>query len=344
MSTVDHGENLIFLLSQPRAGSTLLQRMLGTHPAIHTVGEPWLLLPLLYLLRSKGIQAEYDAWQAHLAVKAFLKELPDGEDEYFKAVRCMVSNLYKQAQSGTKTRYFLDKTPRYYYIIPELVQTFPEARFIILLRNPLAVFCSRLRPMLAENRLFQLRDFGADDFLLAPALLLAGIDLLGERAVTLRYEDLLNTPEAGLQILCRYLDIEFLPQMVDYGSSDLSQWKFGDKTTVYNRQRTDPAYADRWLDTLRDPQGWRLVSDYLEMLGPDTIGRMGYSYPELRQTVESCRPVSLALRSTWSLKNLLAKRAASRRRWEWWVLRAGQRLQKSLGQVRHFDDSEKVEH
>lgn len=39
------GENLIFLISQPRAGSTMLQKVLGSHPEIHTVSEPWVALP-----------------------------------------------------------------------------------------------------------------------------------------------------------------------------------------------------------------------------------------------------------------------------------------------------------
>ena len=35
---------LVFLLSLPRSGSTLLQRLLAAHPQVHTVAEPWLML------------------------------------------------------------------------------------------------------------------------------------------------------------------------------------------------------------------------------------------------------------------------------------------------------------
>ena len=55
------GENLIFIISQPRAGSTLLQRILGGHPEIHTAAEPWIMLHPLYALKSKGCSAEYNA-------------------------------------------------------------------------------------------------------------------------------------------------------------------------------------------------------------------------------------------------------------------------------------------
>ncbi|MBT8101022.1 MAG: sulfotransferase, partial [Gammaproteobacteria bacterium] len=49
----------VFLLSLPRSGSTLLQRMLMTHPAISSVPEPWLLLPIFYPRRTSGHSAEY---------------------------------------------------------------------------------------------------------------------------------------------------------------------------------------------------------------------------------------------------------------------------------------------
>lgn len=57
----------MFLISQPRAGSTLLQRILGSHPDIHTVSEPWLMLQPLYALRPDGYRAEYNE---HLARNA----------------------------------------------------------------------------------------------------------------------------------------------------------------------------------------------------------------------------------------------------------------------------------
>ena len=54
-------KNLIFLISQPRAGSTLTQRILGSHQDIHTISEPWIMLHPFYALRDKGCQMEYSA-------------------------------------------------------------------------------------------------------------------------------------------------------------------------------------------------------------------------------------------------------------------------------------------
>jgi hypothetical protein len=38
----------LFLLSLPRSGSTLAQRILAAHAGIATTSEPWILLPYLY--------------------------------------------------------------------------------------------------------------------------------------------------------------------------------------------------------------------------------------------------------------------------------------------------------
>src|SRR5688500_15750036 len=50
----------LFLLSLPRSGSTLAQRILAAHEAIATASEPWILLPYLYTLRERGAYAEYN--------------------------------------------------------------------------------------------------------------------------------------------------------------------------------------------------------------------------------------------------------------------------------------------
>ena len=138
------GEHLILLISQPRSGSTLLQHILASHPQVHTVPEPWFMLHLVYGLRPSGLEAEYNAQYAYLALKGFLDETPDGESAYVEALRNVALCLYEKALEPSGKKYFLDKTPRYYFIIPELHRIFPKAKFIFILRNPLAVLSSIL--------------------------------------------------------------------------------------------------------------------------------------------------------------------------------------------------------
>ena len=129
-STGDHGENLIFAISQPRAGSTLLQKVLGAHPKIHTVSEPWIALHPLFALRATGTSAVYDSALAREATQQFLSGLPERDEAYWEGVRLMLNHLYGRALGAARKPIFLDKTPRYYFVIPELRRVFPRARFL----------------------------------------------------------------------------------------------------------------------------------------------------------------------------------------------------------------------
>ena len=82
------------------------------------------------------------AWMARRALGDFLDGLPGREDDYREGVRRMYGFLYDQALRVAGKPYFVDKTPWYSLILPELAASFSEARFLILYRNPLAAFVS----------------------------------------------------------------------------------------------------------------------------------------------------------------------------------------------------------
>ncbi len=313
MDKEELGSRLIFLISQPRAGSTLLQRILGGHPDIHATSEPWLMLHPLYALRDEGYQAEYLARSARIGLREFLGALPRGEDEYLEGIRRMYGYLYERALEGSGKRYFLDKTPRYYSIIPDLYRVFPEARFMILLRNPLAVLSSVLAAtkgnwyLLYRSRL---------DVTQAPSLLLEGIKQLNRRAVVVQYEKLVADPQVEVRRICDGLGVAFTPELIEYGGHDLPHWRFGDNTQVYQHSRPVAEMAEKWTTALADTQVWRLMNDYLHLLGQVTIEKMGYSYEALERVLEANRPGKMRLRFTFSMNWLLRKPPEQRKRWE----------------------------
>lgn len=298
------GHNLIFAISQPRAGSTLLQRILGSHPDILTVAEPWLMLPPLIGLDERKRMANplRPAWQG---TRLFIDELPGGRMDYYEGVRRMYGYLYGRMLETGGRRFFLDKTPRYYTIIPELAQVFPEARFIILLRNPLAVCASMIeRFERGEAKPHHSRA----DLLDAPGLLLDGIALLGERASVLRYEELVSAPEETVERVCGWLGIDFRPEIIAYGKDGAGPaWKMGDPRTVYAHDRPVTSRLDAWADRLGDVQVWHALDDYLHALGEKTITELGYPYAELEKTLNAHRPSPVALARSLPLALLLTR-------------------------------------
>jgi len=276
------GDNLIFLISQPRAGSTLLQRILGSHPEVHTVSEPWIMLHPFYATRGEGIETEYRQETARVGVGSFIEAMPSGRDDHDEGIRRMYAHLYTRALEGSGKSRFLDKTPRYYLIIPDLLRVFPEAKFVLLFRNPLAVLASILKTWVGQDpaSLHAARN----DLQRAPALLLDGIRRLGDACTVVQFEDLIADPNVAVKALCTRLGIESHPPMIDYAQSSGGgqKWVLGDQETVSQQSRPLPDRADHWKDVLLQTPQWRnWALGYLRELGPDVVGAMGYDYGEL---------------------------------------------------------------
>jgi Sulfotransferase family len=311
----ERGEGLIFILSQPRAGSTLLQRILGGHPEVHTVQEPGIALYPLLIFRAPGPQQDYLPHAARVFTYTFLRGLSDGEEAYVIALRKMLTHLYRGVLAQSDKRYFLDKTPQYHFIIPELLRVFPAASYVILLRNPLAVLVSMIAAWVPDDFLGLLSRAKAD-LLDGPSHLLTGRELLGKRAVTVHYESLVREPETMVGMICQHIGIRSTPAMIQYGERQPpARWSLGDPK-VNQHTRPDPTNSDRWVTALEDAQVWRLTRDYLRTLGRDLITAMGYNYEELEQTLVTHAPFWTARRSTVSLHWLMRRPRAERALWE----------------------------
>jgi hypothetical protein len=298
------GGNLIFLISQPRSGSTLLQRILGGHPAIHTTSEPWLMLPPLDLLRDGEREADYGFRLARTGLATFIDSLLRGRLEHLEAIRRAFAPLYDAAAGAAGKTRFLDKTPRYYLVMPELREVFPEARFIILLRNPLAVLVSIIERWIAGKGWFALHNY-RHDLLRAPGLLLDGAAALGESALVVRFESLVAHPAAELARLATHLGVDCDDRLLEYGRAVAPGWRFGDQKSIREHTRPEAALAERWREALRHPQVWRLAREYLDTLGREVVHRLGYSFDELDRVLEPSRPGAARRLPTVSLAWLL---------------------------------------
>jgi hypothetical protein len=203
------GENLIFIISQPRSGSTLLQRILAGHPDIATAAETWLMLHPIYGTRKRGVSTEFNSvWAAH-AVGEFLDNYAFGHATYDRGIRAFAQRVDGDALARSGRRFFVDKTPRYSFIIPDLYRLFPRARFIFLLRCPMAVLYSELNTYVKGNWPVLARF--APDLLDAPQSIVDGMALLGEAAIVVRFTELVVEPERQVRELCGRLGFDYHP-------------------------------------------------------------------------------------------------------------------------------------
>ena len=274
----------IFILSLPRTGSTLLQRILGSHEAVGTASEPWFLLPLLYTLRERGVHAEYEHAVMARGARAFAEEyLPDGVDTYRSEVRELALRLYAAAAPGKA--YFLDKTPRYHHIAADLLDLFPEGRFIFLWRHPLAVAASLIETF--GDGQWNLDVYAAD---LVPGVqaLLGAYHAGGDRVTSTRYEDLVIHPRDEIDRLLSYLELPLDETVVTrFRELPMPNAEFWDPTGTRSYDSITLDALDKWKQVMANPIRKVWCRRYLRLLGEEALDAMGYSLPALLAEVDA---------------------------------------------------------
>jgi Sulfotransferase family len=273
----------LFIFSLPRSGSTLLQRILANHAEIATGSEPSVLLPLLYALKPHGT-ADYDHPTASLAIREFLRSTqPSGLDTYLEAVADLTMKLYEAA--GPEATYFLDKTPRYHFVVREILELFPESKAVFLWRNPLAIAASMLatfhrgrwRPERSEPDLFD----GLDR-------LISAFEYSADRAKDIRYEDLVSRPHETIEDLVTWLGLPYDKKLVDDFRGVALPGIMGDPRAKVS-SFVDAESLHKWHEAFGNPLRRRWGRRYLTRLGAERLAVMGYSLEALLAELRGIR-------------------------------------------------------
>ena len=298
----------LFLLSLPRSGSTLIQRVLATNPAIATASETWLLMPFLSAAPAEETLHSRGAWDltAAEAIDDFTHELPLGKDSYLAAVRTFALDMYSQAAGGAA--YFLDKTPPYAHFLPDLIRIFPEAKFVVLWRNPLAVAASIVETF-CDGR------WEPDRYPLslyaAPAALTEAAERHAGRVWPVRYEDLVSADRDAWQGLMDYLELDFDPASLETFGRTALAGRLGDQSGTSRYSALSPEPLTKWTRSVTSPLRKAWCRGYLDWIGPDRLSVMGYDHAELRSDLDAT-PVGFARLPSDSLR---AAESLARRFW-----------------------------
>lgn len=223
----------LFIISQPRSGSTLLQSLVTNNEKVSTTSEPWILLPFLGY---ENPELNINSYGRKLAIEAI-------EDFYSKFsparnlkddFRNYILELYN-ALSHKNAKYFLDKTPRYYEILNRIVDIFPDSKIIILKRNPINVLYSIIKTWEVKN-LYDLIQFKRD-LLEAPFLLQRFVEENkgNTNVIEITYEELVDDSEFTLKKVCSWLDLTFDSEQLIFENNEKYKGKFGDIKIGFSR-------------------------------------------------------------------------------------------------------------
>jgi hypothetical protein len=269
----------LFLFSLPRSGSTFCQRILASHSGISTVNEPHFLLPFLYSNKDSAVCSTYNHHFASYAVQDFCANLPNAEADYLNEIKELALRLYHKTAPNNGARYFLDKTPKYHFIVEDIIELFPEGKFIFLWRHPLSVVASIMQTWKGGN--WNIYHFDVD--------LYQGIDRLvrtfceyQEKVCAIRYEDVVLKPEETWKHVFKYLDLQFAPEILE----KFSEVKLEGRVTDPNSRKKDyqkiqEAPLHKWKQTMSNPLRKAWSRRYLRWLGEERLNIMGYSLQEL---------------------------------------------------------------
>jgi hypothetical protein len=287
-------DQLIFLIGSPRSGSTLLSRVLGAHSTIFAPEEPHLITPLAHLGYFENVDdAPYDPIITRQAARALVRALPGGESQYLDALRAYTDAIYRglfeanQSTGGTETL-VLDKTPAYALSLDFLARLYPEARYIVLTRHPIAIWSSFVDSF-----------FDGDDSVAHAhnPLLERYVPAIARFIRTakvpmhlIQYENLVKEPEENARNLCTFLAIEYEPGMVDYGSNPDARGEstrgLGDPTNVAKQTRPTTTSLSKWATAATGrSERVALYQEILARLGDEDLETWGYSRAQLSREV-----------------------------------------------------------
>jgi hypothetical protein len=214
-----------FLVGSGRSGTTLLRAMFDSHPDLAIPDEVSFIVRLSrpHYAHRYGWPREFRAEPCAdlLLANGSLRRWGLDPDEVRSALlhppagsfADAVRRLYQLwAERQGKPRYG-DKTPTHVLYLRRLARTFPEARFVHLIRDGRDVALSYLDagwgPSTVDDAAIEWRRRVA-------AGRRAGRRLGPERYEEVRYEDLIADPESAVTRLCRFVDLPWDERMLRY--------------------------------------------------------------------------------------------------------------------------------
>ncbi|MEQ1501518.1 MAG: sulfotransferase [Myxococcota bacterium] len=263
----------VFVVGCHRSGTTVMRRVLNTHP------ELWLAKETQYLAFLELRDGDWTRprppaeLERHLAwLRPFLTgtgwstvpgDLPWSEPPTWAGVYRWVCRW--ECPPDRALRYWGDNTPRYVSMIPELDRAFPDARYIHVVRDPRDVVQSALDVWFGGNTALT----AAEEWIERVGAGLAAQHLVGDRLLLVRFEDLLRDPAATTARIARFLDVEdrFRPNDTSGDAAEVA----GQAHLARVGRPLDPSVIGKWRTALDRDQ----IAD-VEQLCQPFLRALGY--------------------------------------------------------------------
>lgn len=271
------GERLIIVGGAPRSGTTMFQSMMDSHPLVHGGPEFDHLRDIVRLRQelTRGLES------GRISLFVTQQQIDDAMGQLIESL------LLPLAERHGKT-HLSEKTPMNVLEFKDLMTILPGARFVHVVRDPRAVFMS----MVNVGQRLDAGGYSRPEFISGTEHTVAYItrcvtagvaacESALDRAITIRYEDLLSRTE---YIMTRALRALGLPEdkavahPADYPHENEQLLKDGSDPWAGGRTKftnPEPENLDKWRKGLSDKD----IQSLNELFTPHPIfAALGYTF------------------------------------------------------------------
>ena len=261
-----------FIIGAPRSGTTLLSVLLANHPEVYIDGDS-VGLSLAENIERYKVRLAMDLSRPRKEVfqeviagsyKNRLARIFDVHQlDQFPDVRSYAAHSIEQFAAKHGKKIWGDKTPELIFKVPELLQWFPDARFIHVVRDGHANSVSLHKRQYMDLRLATQYWKDCNAYGLALEHILGNAQYL-----LVKYEDVLSQPTQTLETVCQFLGIPYEASMLALDqSADTSS------ENSYVGKQLDASKVHQWKKQLNTQQ-----IQTVERIAGDLLHHFGYEH------------------------------------------------------------------
>lgn len=290
---------IIFIISLPRSGSTLLQKLLCTQDKVDSISEPWLMLPLVSMLKPSSTKAQYSHKKSSEFINDMIQEMPGEINSFYEKLRHFVLDVYSELPSDD-SHFFIDKTPRYHLILDELHEIFPAAKFIYLVRNPIQITSSIMNSSnMCDNNLAKLHGYHLDLYT-GFNNMANSIKVNMDKIHIVNYDSLVENNKKEIEGVCKFLNINFNDEALLNWKSISFLGAAGDETGIYTYHSVSQDSKNKWKSEKITITRKMIIRNVIQGISKSNLDILGYQKDNL---LTDLRRVELDLNPLKNIKD-----------------------------------------